>query len=415
MDSKKLIVPCLIFAIIVLAVGNVLQILYSKNIELRLENHLEKFAKFEVSCKDILAKLLRDKDILAKHKGEAFSSVGRNLHNTKDHKSLQNNKHEGFEVRKPRKLSLSNVLHEELNQKVSLPKGPPDVAVANNGIIFPQLKGKRMQKGERGPKGEMGDPGVRGKAGPQGNVGPRGPNGEKGDRGASGKIGGKGEKGDSGKSPRVICENGSNIAKSNLSGDVNLSGAVEMHLQEPVYMEASFPANRVSQLTVYMDSQETQPAGMPADTGGVSTSELIHLVGVGVAGSPTLDLTTAKTKEDARFKIWKTEAHHGEIRYDNGYIKIRVTGYYYVYCQIHYSGRFKFNRHIVKKNDHEPILLGLETFKRPTHIFDKNASTKFTGGIFRLIRGDQISVFGIATKYTLHQGSTYFGAYLLYQ
>ena len=107
MDSKKLTVPCLIFAIIVLAVGNVLQILYSKNIELRLENHLEKFAKFEVSCKDIIAKLLRD---------EAFSSVGRNPHNTKDHKSLQNNKHEGFEVRQPRKLSVSNVLHEELNK-----------------------------------------------------------------------------------------------------------------------------------------------------------------------------------------------------------------------------------------------------------------------------------------------------------
>ena len=57
----------------------------------------------------------------------------------------------------------------------------------------------------------------------------------------------------------------------------------------PVYMEASFPASRVSRLgefpgmygkctvlhfTIYMNSRETRLAGIPADRGGISPSRV---------------------------------------------------------------------------------------------------------------------------------------------
>jgi len=244
-----------------------------------------------------------------------------------------------------------------------------------------QCKGRRGRKGERGPQGPQGQPGPKGNHGPSGSMGPmgypgpRGPTGPKGDSGITGKAGPAGRHG----FPGVKGEKGE-IGNKGDRGEDGKPG----------------------------------PKGDKGQDGNAKTTELIHLVGNEHKKSTVIDLSGFAAAKDARFTNWVLGEKHGQIRYSDGYIHIKVTGFYYVYCQIHYSGRISYNRHQVYKNNKDPLLLGFDTFNRGRGVFSSHASTKFVGGVFRLTENDSLTVRGAATQYTFMKESSYFGVYLIH-
>lgn len=80
--------------------------------------------------------------------------------------------------------------------------------------------------------------------------------------------------------------------------------------------------------------------------------------------------------------------------------------------QLNYNGKILYNRHQVLRNDGEKLLLGQHTFGARQHT-NRHTGTKYTAGVFRLYRGDRISVSGMKLEYTFTKDSAYFGTYLL--
>eukprot|EP00794_Sanderia_malayensis_P010639 gene10639-11767_t len=159
------------------------------------------------------------------------------------------------------------------------------------------------------------------------------------------------------------------------------------------------------------------PRGLKGEPGQTSTvnrkqaTEIVHLVG---NGRP-YDMTKEKRQDDAVFKRWRIDSLVGKLTYEHGRgkINIAVSGYYYVYCQIHYDGRLVYNQHLVRKNKQKIMMFGFDTFNGTASGPKRHSSTKYIGGVFKLLKGDSIFVAGVRTRYYFSPKSSYYGLFLV--
>ena len=107
---------------------------------------------------------------------------------------------------------------------------------------------------------------------------------------------------------------------------------------------------------------------------------------------------------------WRSDAKYGDIfQNDNGII-IRKSGYYYVYCQMHYNnGHRIFMAHMTYKNDWMiPKSLSSPVSTNRRHY------TNYQGGVFYLKDGDRLTVRVLSSSdYRMDSVSSYFGAFRL--
>lgn len=105
--------------------------------------------------------------------------------------------------------------------------------------------------------------------------------------------------------------------------------------------------------------------------------------------------------------FWKETVKAGDIQYNNGYLTINVEGFYYIYSQMVYCGSDKYSvGHYMKIN-------GTKVLKSIVSS-DTEVSHK-VGGIFRLNKGDKITVSPIVTNvpYCFSKTEAYFGAFFI--
>ena len=97
--------------------------------------------------------------------------------------------------------------------------------------------------------------------------------------------------------------------------------------------------------------------------------------------------------------------------FKNGYITVEVSGFYYIYSQMYYySLATSFMGHTLKIDGHS-VLSGYNNDAGAK----KNLNTNYIGGVFRLQKGQTISV---GTPFTLNffydSQSAYFGAFMVH-
>ena len=80
---------------------------------------------------------------------------------------------------------------------------------------------------------------------------------------------------------------------------------------------------------------------------------------------------------------------------------------------MYYESKGKVGQHLVMSNNNA-LMMGLTTWTSPRH--DK--STKYVGGVFKLLSGDRVWVTRwpfFRQSYIVKSDSSYFGVYLLQQ
>lgn len=96
--------------------------------------------------------------------------------------------------------------------------------------------------------------------------------------------------------------------------------------------------------------------------------------------------------------------------YNNGYIFVGVEGFYYIYSQMYYyDGTASFMGHTLNI-DGAVVLSGYSSASKSNKF-----NTNYIGGVFRLNKGQRISVGTPYTKlYYFDSHSSYFGAFMVH-
>ncbi|XP_046854137.1 otolin-1-A-like isoform X2 [Xenia sp. Carnegie-2017] len=187
--------------------------------------------------------------------------------------------------------------------------------------------------------------------------GKRGRPGKKGDDGLRGKIGPQGMPGQAG-------ENGEKGEK----GDMGISTIIYQNLTKS---KDNFP--------------------------------FIHMVGDG------RQYKNINNVEAIAVSFWIEDDKAGDIRYNNGYLFTNKNGYYYIYSQMEYCGNVRQDRKI----GHTMSINNKKVLRTTLH--GKTTTTHHLGGVFKLSKGDKISISPVVTNipYCFAREDAYFGAFLV--
>lgn len=111
-----------------------------------------------------------------------------------------------------------------------------------------------------------------------------------------------------------------------------------------------------------------------------------------------------------RITKWLIGHTSGGMLYSNGYLYVAHDGYYYIYSQMYYyAGDTAVMAHRMKIND--VVKLTGHSSASSSNKFNTN----YVGGVFRLSKGQRISVAAPFTKtYYFNRHESYFGAFLLH-
>ena len=102
----------------------------------------------------------------------------------------------------------------------------------------------------------------------------------------------------------------------------------------------------------------------------------------------------------------------GGFFYSNGFITVPESGTYYVYCQIYFHHASPEKPRFSAEANGKQIFLG----QSQAH---QGATTIHSGGIFKLSKGDNLSVriwsqsSTVRIKIQLGNGHSFFGAYMI--
>lgn len=224
-------------------------------------------------------------------------------------------------------------------------------------------RGKKKKRGksfeECCQKGDPGIPGRDGAPGPYGLPGAPGPHGSPGPPGALGPQGPRGEKGGRGNNgePGIPGIKGS-------KGDQGREGKTVMY------------------------------------------SESAHIVGSG-----NMQKSTPIPGQIYTTISWKRKHTTANMVYENGYLKVEVDGFYFIYSQMfYYDGTSSYIGHEMYLDSH-PVLKAVDSVVNAHRKFH----TQYTSGVFWIKRGQKISVGTSVTRnYFFSESSSFFGAFLLH-
>ena len=108
---------------------------------------------------------------------------------------------------------------------------------------------------------------------------------------------------------------------------------------------------------------------------------------------------------------WKTKNNAGHMSYSNGFLKVGVDGYYYVYAQINYKDAHSTLNGYMLCIDGKQVLEALNSVISAT----KKYNTNYIGGIFPIKAGQKISIrTPYKQAYDFVETRSYFGAFLIH-
>lgn len=109
---------------------------------------------------------------------------------------------------------------------------------------------------------------------------------------------------------------------------------------------------------------------------------------------------------------WVIKHKKGQMSYSNGYLRVGVQGYYYIYSQIYYrDGRSTMTGYMMYIDD-KPALKASNSVISSSRRFNTN----YMGGIFHLDAGQKISVRTFyRQEFYFSEETSYFGAFMIHQ
>ena len=113
-----------------------------------------------------------------------------------------------------------------------------------------------------------------------------------------------------------------------------------------------------------------------------------------------------------RLTNWKPSHTHGQMTFvGNSFLVAGVPGFYFIYSQIYYyDGSTNFMGHSTYINE-KVVMQSVSSVVNET----KKYNTNFHGGVFRLNKGDRISVRVPFTKAIfMKEDKSFFGAFLVH-
>ncbi len=105
--------------------------------------------------------------------------------------------------------------------------------------------------------------------------------------------------------------------------------------------------------------------------------------------------------------FWDEKYKAGNISYSNGYLTIKVDGFYYLYSQMAYCGKEEIEIGHYMSINGQPVLRSKLQAKAET--------THNVGGVFKLRKNDKVTVSPWVTQkaYCFSPQEAYFGAFLV--
>ena len=107
---------------------------------------------------------------------------------------------------------------------------------------------------------------------------------------------------------------------------------------------------------------------------------------------------------------WRLKYRSGNMTYQRGYLRVTVTGFYFIYSQMFYfDGSTRHMGHIMCIDDRKVLKT---VYSVPDK--QKKYQTQYLGGVFQINRGQTISVGTPFTKlFYFNETSSFFGAFML--
>lgn len=100
------------------------------------------------------------------------------------------------------------------------------------------------------------------------------------------------------------------------------------------------------------------------------------------------------------------------MSYKNGHLTVGIDGVYFIYSQIFYcDGNSSYTGYDVYIDDRKALKVISSIISK-----QRKYQTQYTSGIFRINKGQRISIAtSIIRKYYLNESSSFFGAFMLHR